>query len=140
MKFNRNFSIIVLYNDKNEVFIQDRRSISKEWEEWWIFWGWLEKWEDFEEALIRETQEELSIDITWCYKYIWKVLLELDWLWTQETRIYLVKYDPIYFSNLNIKEWDWWKFILLDDIVSMKTTSWVQICFTMLKKYFKENM
>jgi hypothetical protein len=33
MKF-KNYSIVILYNEKNEIFIQDRTSISKDGEKW----------------------------------------------------------------------------------------------------------
>ena len=139
MKFNTNYSILVLYND-NKIFIQDRKSISKRWEEWWFFWGRLEKWENFEEALIRETKEELNIDISWDYKYIWTTIFNLEWFWIQEVKIYLVKYKLSYNNTLIVKEWDWWKFVTLDEFKNLKITPWTYIWIEILEEYFKNNI
>jgi len=140
MKNSRNYSIIVLLNEKNEIFAQNRKSISKEWEEWWIFWGWLEKWENFEQALTREVKEELNIDIDWDYKYLWKTILELDWLLSEETRIYLVKYDSKYNSNFKVCEWDSGEFLSLDEFKKKKMTSWMYLFIDMIERYFENKI
>lgn len=138
MKFNKKYSIIVLYNDNQEIFIQDRRNISKYWEEWWCFWWSVEEWESFEDAVIREAKEELNIDITWNYKYIWTTIFSLVGLWTQETNIYLIKYLPEYDTDLKVFEWAWWKFVKLEEYQKMKITSWNYIAVDMLNEYFSK--
>lgn len=136
MKF-KNYSIIILYNEKNEIFIQDRTSISKSWEKWWFFGWWVEAWETFEQALIREAMEELNIDISKNYEYIWTTNFELEWFWVQKTNIYLVKYEKYFDNTFEVLEWDWWKFMSLEKISELKDFSvWSYLCIEMLKEYF----
>lgn len=54
-------SLIIPINSKQEIFIQDRRGHKKP--DWGYFGGSIEDGETPLEAVIRETEEELSIDI-----------------------------------------------------------------------------
>lgn len=138
MKF-KNYSIIILHNENNEIFIQDRTSISKWPEKWWFFGWWVEAWETFEEALVREAMEELNIDISKNHKYIWTTIFELEWFWIQKTNIYLVKYEKEFDNYLKVLEWDGWKFLSLENIQKLQEwASWSYMCVEMLKEYFSK--
>jgi len=56
-------SVIIFYDDKNRVLLQDRTGISKLGEEWGFFGGHIEKNESPEDAVIRETKEELDFEL-----------------------------------------------------------------------------
>jgi len=60
---DRSVSLIVFYDEKGRILLQDRTSISKAGEEWGFFGGGIEEGETPREAVIRETKEELSIDL-----------------------------------------------------------------------------
>lgn len=59
---HRDVAIIIFYKD-DKVLIQDRRDISKFDEEWGFFGGRIEAGETPEQAVVRETEEELSYDL-----------------------------------------------------------------------------
>lgn len=59
----RKVAAIVFYKN-NKIILQERGSHSKFGEEWGFFGGGLEKGETPEQAVIRETKEELGIDIS----------------------------------------------------------------------------
>ncbi|MDC0505960.1 NUDIX domain-containing protein [Candidatus Gracilibacteria bacterium] len=139
MSFVRDFSIVILYNDAGKVFMQDRTSISKRGEHWGFFGGGLEGNETFEEALIRETQEELSIDITGDYTYIGNTVFELESVGKQTTYMYIVKYNDLYKNNIKVCEGDGGKFFSLDQCSGLKMAPWGQIGIEILKEYFSRN-
>ena len=56
-------SILLAYNDKDEVLLQDRHHASKVGEKWAFFGGHLEKAEKPLEALEREIKEELGLEL-----------------------------------------------------------------------------
>lgn len=49
---------------EGRLLIQDRKGISKYGEDWSFFWGWIEQNETPKQALLREMNEELGIDIS----------------------------------------------------------------------------
>ncbi|MEM5778098.1 MAG: NUDIX hydrolase [Candidatus Aenigmatarchaeota archaeon] len=65
----RNVAIIIFYDDKKRILLQNRRGISKLGEEWGFFGGGIKKGETPEQAVVRETKEELGFDLKE-YKYI----------------------------------------------------------------------
>ena len=65
----RNVSLIVFYNNKKRILLQDRTGISKIGEEWGFFGGEIKRDETPEEAVVRETKEEFSFDLKE-YKYV----------------------------------------------------------------------
>lgn len=65
----RKVSVIIFYDDKKKILLQDRRGISKLGAEWGFFGGRIEGKETPEQAVVRETKEELSFDLKE-YKYI----------------------------------------------------------------------
>ncbi len=56
-------SVIIFYDDKNRILLQNRKKMSKTGEEWGFFGGHIEKNESPEEAVIRETKEELDFEL-----------------------------------------------------------------------------
>jgi 8-oxo-dGTP diphosphatase len=59
----RKVSGIVFYDEQKRILLQDRRGISKWGEEWAFFGGKVEDNETPEQAVVRETKEELSFDL-----------------------------------------------------------------------------
>ena len=137
MNLQRNYSILVILNEKNEIFIQDRRSISKKGEDWGFFGWWIEDWESFEEGAIREAKEELNIDIRGNIQHIWETLTSVDTIWSEETHIYLIEYKSEYDSLMEVLEGDWWKFVSLHEYKSLKIVPWTHIWIEMIEKYLK---
>jgi len=56
-------SIILFYDDKGNILLQDRKTYSKHGEEYGFFGGHSEEGESKEETLKREIQEELNLNI-----------------------------------------------------------------------------
>ncbi len=65
-------SLIVFYDNKKRILLQDREGISRFGEEWGFFGGKIEDGETKEQSLVRETKEELDFDLQ-NYEYIGKV-------------------------------------------------------------------
>lgn len=65
----RRVAIIVFYDDKKRILLQDRKGISKVGEEWGFFGGEIEGNETPEQAVVRETKEELCFYLK-NYKFI----------------------------------------------------------------------
>ncbi len=65
----RKVALIVFYDRENKILLQDRRKISKIGEEWGFFGGGINEGETAEQAVIRETEEELGYKLT-DFKYL----------------------------------------------------------------------
>jgi 8-oxo-dGTP diphosphatase len=65
----RNVALIIFYDENKRILLQDRKGISKYGEEWGFFGGGIEEGETPEEAVLRETREELDFDLKE-YKYV----------------------------------------------------------------------
>ena len=61
--FKRRVAVIIFYDEKKRILLQDRSGISKFGEEWGFFGGGLEKDETPEEAVVREVKEELNYQL-----------------------------------------------------------------------------
>ena len=61
--FKRRVAVIIFYDEKKRILLQDRRGISKFGEEWGFFGGGIEKNETPEESVIREVKEELDYQL-----------------------------------------------------------------------------
>ena len=59
----RRVALIIFYDDKKRILLQDRRGISKRGEEWGYFGGGIDEGETPEQAVVRETKEELQYDL-----------------------------------------------------------------------------
>ena len=59
----RKVALIVFYDLQKRILLQSRSGISKTGAEWGFFGGAIEKGESSEQALVRETKEELLFDL-----------------------------------------------------------------------------
>ena len=59
----RKVALIIFYDNKKRILLQDRKGISKIGEEWGYFGGGIEEGESPEETIIREVKEELDFDL-----------------------------------------------------------------------------
>lgn len=73
----RNVALIIFYDNKGRILLQDRRGISSFGAEWGFFGGAIEKGETPEQAVVRETREELSFDLKE-YKYVLKYSYKIE--------------------------------------------------------------
>ena len=122
MKYMEKGSIIVFYNYKNQILLQERWDYSKLWEEW-AFFGWgIEAWETPEEAFLREAKEELDLDmINFDYKYLWEFIYEYP---------ERITYRNLFMIKTNLEEWDfkvlewaWAKYFDIEEAKKLKFPS-----------------
>lgn len=73
----RKVAVIIFYDKDKRILLQDRRGISKLGEEWGFFGGEINKNETPEQAVVRETREELSFDLK-DYKYVGEYGYEIE--------------------------------------------------------------
>ena len=73
----RRVAVIIFYDNKKRILLQDRRGISKLGEEWGFFGGEIEEGETPEQAIVRETKEGLSFDLKE-YKYVGEYSYEIE--------------------------------------------------------------
>jgi 8-oxo-dGTP pyrophosphatase MutT (NUDIX family) len=59
----RHVALIIFYDEQGRILLQDRRNRSKWGEEWGFFGGGIEPGETPEQAVIRETREELTHEL-----------------------------------------------------------------------------
>ena len=114
-------SWLIIYNDKGQILMQNRESISKKWEQRGFF-GWhLDEWETFEQWLEREIKEELGIDLQ-DYELFCKVLRPDSHIkWTfRESNVYMRKTD-MEETQFTVLEWDYCKFFDVQDILNLNT-------------------
>ncbi len=60
---HKDLALVLFYKD-DRILIQDRRDISKLGEEWGFFGGSIEQGESPEQAVVRETKEELGYKLS----------------------------------------------------------------------------
>lgn len=59
----RKVALIIFYDKKGRILLQDHHGISKHGVEWGYFGGKIEQGETPEEAVVRETKEELTFNL-----------------------------------------------------------------------------
>ncbi len=59
----RKVAVVIFYDNKSNILLQDRKNYSKHGEEYGFFGGKVEEGETPEQALKRELKEELELDI-----------------------------------------------------------------------------
>ncbi len=67
----RKVSLIIFYDENKRILMQNRKNMIKWGEDWGFFGGEIEKGETPEQAVLRETKEELDFNLK-KYKYIGK--------------------------------------------------------------------
>jgi len=73
----RKVAIIIFYDDRKRILLQDRRGISKVGEEWGFFGGEIKENETPKQAVVRETKEELNFDLKE-YRYVGEYSYEIE--------------------------------------------------------------
>lgn len=117
-----------------KLLLQERKWISKYWEEWSFFWWRIEEWENSKEALIREMNEELWFDINnWNVKYLWEVVYYLKDLDLEYHRfLYLIEI-PEDVNKFDDQEWSWAYFFGLDKVKDLKFNTNTEVEILQLK-------
>ncbi len=72
----RKVAVIIFYDENKRILLQDRRNMSKVGEEWGFFGGEIEEGETPEQAVARETKEELGFDLK-DFKYFGEYYYEI---------------------------------------------------------------
>jgi len=73
----RRVAVVIFYDNKKRILLQDRRKMSKIGEDWGFFGGEIEKGETPEQAVVRETKEELDFDLKE-YRYVREYSYEIE--------------------------------------------------------------
>ena len=113
----RNVSVLGLYNDKKEILLQHRSKDAKRLPDHWAFFGGgIEQGETPEQALARESIEELEYRVMKPQRlYIQKFTFEGS---VNTKYVFVERYDP---SQTLIQheglEMGWWKFSDLDKLL-----------------------
>ena len=111
----------ILVNENNEVLIQKREGISKYWEEWSFFGGWIEGAESSREALVREMSEELEKDIgSWKYSDLWEVVHMIPWFDIEYHRHVFLLHIPVWSTDFVDHEWAGAYFFSIEEIREKK--------------------
>lgn len=138
--FSRNHSLIVLYTEQWKILFQDRRDMSKDGEEYGFFWWWVDDGESFEEACIRETKEELNIDLkTSDITLAANFSKTVTGIWTSENHIFVAPYKMEYDNQIQILEWKagvWWT---LEEARKQVFFNHDYMIFSLLELFFEEN-
>lgn len=111
---------LILLNVKWEILIQERTSISKYGEQWWLFGGDLEYQEKPIDAIIRETKEELDIDISETVSYIGKIQMKLLERHTIAKRCYFYDTTKKKIKDFTVLEWDSVRFISIAELEKLE--------------------
>lgn len=140
-RFPRNHSLIILYKSNGKILFQDRTSMSKDGEKY-RFFGWgVDKWESFLEACLRETKEDLNLD-----------LLESDvanavrfsktviWIrGTSKNYVYVSPWKDEYEKDMQILEWDAGVWMSLDEAKKEVFFNHDYMVFDLLERYFEHH-
>ena len=107
---------LVYINDKNEILLQKRESISKHWEKWALF-GWkVEFQEKPRHAIVRELRHILWIDVSDSAWYLGKIHVKIPERHTIARRYYYYDFTKKLASDFQLKEWDWAEFMSIEKI------------------------
>ena len=115
----RKVALIILYDNRRRILLQDRRGISKLGEEWGYFGGQIEEGETPEQAVVRETREELRYDLKE-YRYVGKYTDSIANL-TIERHVFVSPLNDT--SQLTQIEGKKMQFFSLDEALKLKMVS-----------------
>lgn len=135
--FSRNHSLIVFYKSSWEILFQDRTSMSKDGEIFGFFGWWVDTWETFMQACIRETKEELNLelqerDITEAARFT-KTITDI---WYCENVIFVSPWKEEYKKDMQILEWDAGVWMTLDSAKKEIFFNHDYMVFDLLERYF----
>lgn len=105
---NQKIVVAVIIIDKNNnVLLQDRKAISKYWEEWSFFWWHMENSETIMQTAQREASEELHISL-W-EDQIHYIGTTIHYLYDRNIKyirhICLIPVEDV--TDLNLKDYEW---------------------------------
>lgn len=120
----------------NSILLQDRKSISKYGEEWSFFWWAIEAGETSKQALIREIQEELNLDIKdWEIQYLGEMVHYTDFGVEYHRFLYGIKI-PENITDFKDYEWNGARFFDVDETLKLKFNTSVEAEICQLKNNF----
>jgi ADP-ribose pyrophosphatase YjhB (NUDIX family) len=138
-KFARNHSLLVLYKPNWKILFQDRASMSKWGEKYGFFGWWVDKWETYLEACLRETKEELNLDLKQSdvknAARFSKTVIGIRW--TSKNFVYVSPWKQEYEKDLQILEWDGWVWMALEQAKKEVFFNHDYMVFDLLERYFE---
>ena len=137
--FVRDHSLIAFYNKKWEILFQDRTSKhEKGWVRYGFFGGGVDKWETFLETCLRETKEELNLDLQeWDVREAVRFAKTVIWIGTSRNIIYVSPWIDSYEKYLQILEWDAGVWMALEQAKKEVFFNHDYMVFDLLEKYFE---
>ncbi|MBI4095246.1 MAG: NUDIX domain-containing protein [DPANN group archaeon] len=123
MKLHR-VSLIIFYDSRKRILLQDRRGISKVGEHWAYFGGHINEDETPEQALLRETKEELGFElIGYDYKFLDKFTEQKNQNrnFMVDRWVYVAPMPPL--SELKLGEGNGMKLFTLKQAMKLKMVS-----------------
>ncbi len=126
--------LIIFYNSKKQLLLQERGHYSKRGEKWAFFWWGIKEWETALEAFIREWKEELNLDMTkFDYNYIWEYIYDFrDKI--AHRNIFIIKTD-LEESDFTVYEWISAKYFSRAEVLTKEFMSPVWPILDIIKKY-----
>lgn len=131
--FGRRVVVVVFYDEKGNVLLQNRKRISKRGEEWGFYGGGIEKGETFEATFKRELKEELGYQ-TNDFKYIGDCANKLDDGYIVDRKVFITKI-PENISELKDGEGDGYKTFSINKAKKLKLVPGDTKVLDMLEDY-----
>ncbi len=117
--FHRTVSVVVFYNAKGEILIQERKNMGKQ-ADYGLF-GWGKEWnENGKQTAIREMEEELNIKLNpEDLIEIWFTVVEKTWHSRYDVTLFASTWKKTYEKNLTLGEGGWYMWILPREMKSL---------------------
>lgn len=122
---------LILINNQGKILIQDRASISRHGEKWALFGGHIEYAEKAKDAIIREIQEELNMNISHQVKKLWKLNIKIPERHLIAKRNFFYMKTDKDISEIEVLEGDGAKFI---DPEELRKLEWFYLKWASLDK------